>query len=97
MTDRILAITFFAIALMLSGVVVIMLLFGFVEWMQTGRWHSTSLLQAAYDAHLIRARWLLSVDWGWRVQEVLDRIPLLAVLIAMAPVSWGVGVWIARR
>ena len=74
-----------------------MLLLGFIEWLQTGRWHTTSVLQAAYDARLVRARWFLSVDWGWRLHEVLYRIPLLIVLIGLAPLSWALGLRFARR
>lgn len=97
MADRITSLVFFSTALVLGGVLGIILLAGFIEWLQTGDWHTRSVLRAAYDARLIRARWFLSVDWGWRIHEVLDHIPVLALLGALIPVSWAVGVYFDRR
>ena len=96
-TNRIIAIICFTSALLLVGMVAIVLLLGFTEWLQTGRWYSKSLLQAAYDAGLLRARWFLSGDWAWYVHEVLNVIPVLAVWLAAAPLIWAVGLKFARR
>ena len=97
MPDRIVSLIFYVAALILGGVLGVILLSGFIEWLQTGEWHTRSLLRAAYDAHFIRARWFLSGDWGWRVHEVLDHIPLLAVLGALIPLSWAAGVYFDRN
>ena len=97
LTNRAIAIICFTCALLLVGMVAIVLLLGFTEWLQTGRWHSESLLQAAYDAGLLRARWFLSGDWAWYVHEILNAIPVLAVWLALAPLFWAVGLKFARR
>ena len=97
MKDRTLGVTFLAIALLLGCVVVVSLLSDVIEWLQVGRWESRSLLRAGYDAHLIRARWFLATDWGWRVHEILDQIPLLACAVVMAGSCWGAGLWFLRR
>ena len=97
MKDRIIGITFFGIALLLGSIVVVSLISGLIEWLQSGVWHSPSLLQAAYDAQLIRARWFQSVDWGWRLHEILDQIPLLIGTVAAAPLFWCAGRWFVRR
>jgi hypothetical protein len=95
--DRIIGITFFGIALLLGCIVVVSLISGLIEWLQSGVWQSPSLLQAAYDAQLIHSRWFLSVDWGWRVHEILDQIPLLLGTLAIAPLFWFAGLWFVRR
>lgn len=97
MTDRYLAITFRAAALIIGGVLVVMMIDNFVVYLQTGKWESMSLLRAGYDAHLLKARWFLNVDWGWRVHEWLAQVPLLVVLGALVPVCWCLGLFFARR
>ena len=97
MMDRLLSVTFYGAALVLGGMLVVMLLSDFVVWLQSGRWENVSLLRAAYDAHLLKARWFLSVDWGWRVHELLSQVPLLVVLAFLVPICWGVGLFFARR
>ena len=84
-------------ALTLVSIAALMLLFGFIEWLQTGRWESISVLRAGYDLHVLRASWFLRVDWGWRVHEMLDHVPLLAFLLTAAPVAWAAGTYFARR
>jgi len=76
---------------------VVDLLVGLIEWLQMGRWKSVSVLQAGYDANLIRARWFMTSDWGWRVHDALDAIPLLLVGVIMAPLCWRVGQLFVRR
>lgn len=97
MKDRIIGIAFFTVALLLICVVVVSLISGLIEWLQSGRWESPSLLRAAYDAHLIRARWFLSADWGWRLHEILDQIPMLVAAALAASLSWWAGLWFVRR
>jgi len=97
MRDRILGIFCFAAALLLCCAVVVALLAGLIEWLQSGRWHNLSLLQAGYDLQLLRARWFLATDWGWRVHELLDQIPLLAAGALLAPLCWWVGLIFVRR
>ena len=97
MKDRIIGITFFGIALLLGCVVVVSLVSGLIDWLQSGVWQSQSLLQAAYDAHLIHARWFQTVDWGWRLHEILDQIPLLLSTLIAAPLFWFAGLKLVRR
>jgi hypothetical protein len=97
LTNRTIAILCFTSALLLVGAITIVLLIGFTEWLQTGRWHTDSLLQAAYDARLLRARWFLSGDWAWQLHEILDQIPVLVVWLVVAPLFWAVGLKFARR
>jgi hypothetical protein len=97
MKDRLLAIIFLGLALLLFSAVVVGLLVGLIEWLQSGYWPSISLLEAAYDTGLVRARWFITVDWGWRLHEWLDAVPLSAAAIVFAPLFWWIGLVFARR
>jgi len=97
MLDRYLTLFFQGAALLLGGVVIVLLLDAFIVWLQSGNWKSVSLLEAAYDAHLLKARWFLNVDWGWRLHEWLQQIPLLAALAVLVPAFWGIGLFFSRR
>ena len=97
MKDRLLAISFFGLALLLFSAVVVGLLVGLIEWLQSGHWPSISLLEAAYDTGLVRARWFVTVEWGWRLHEWLDMVPLSVAAIVIAPLFWRIGLIFARR
>ena len=97
MADRIIGIFCFGIALLLGCAVIVALLYGLIEWLQGGRWDTPSLLRAAYDAGLLRARWFLTTDWGWRVHEALDAIPVLLAGLILAPIFWWLGLRFVRR
>jgi hypothetical protein len=97
MTDRFFGIVFFGMALLLCCAVVVGLLSGVIEWLQGGRWQSISLLDAGYEMRLLKARWFITTDWGWRVHEVLDAIPLFLAAILTAPLCWRTGLFFVRR
>jgi len=88
---------FFSLALVLCCALAVGLLSGLIEWLQVGRWKSVSLLQAGYDINLLRARWFMTTDWGWRLHDVLESIPLYLVGLIMAPLCWRVGLVFVRR
>ena len=97
MKDRVLGIFLFALAILLFCGVIVGLLTGLIEWLQVGKWESPSLLRFGYDAHLLKASWFLTTDWGWRVHEILDQIPLLLFSITTAPLFWWAGLRVVRR
>ncbi|MEZ5559952.1 MAG: hypothetical protein R3E86_15575 [Pseudomonadales bacterium] len=75
----------------------LLVLFGFIEWLQTSRWPALSLLQAAYDLRLLRARWFLANEWTWPLHDVLAQIPVSLSLLALAPLFWWVATRLAHR
>jgi len=91
--DRLLANLLFALSLAAICGAVMLLLGGFVEYLQSDAWRSISVLQFGYDTHLIRAQWFLAHDWSWGIHDVLEAIPLYAALLGFAPVSW----WLSGR
>ena len=86
--DRAVAVALFVIAMLCFGGAVLLLLNGFIEYLQVGRWQSRSLLQFAYDAHVLRARWFLANDWSWWLHDALEVIPVYAALLVGAPIAW---------
>ena len=94
---RLTSITLFTIALLSFSGAVLLLLNGFIDYLQTDRWHSLSLLQLGYDYHLIRARWFLSHEWSGWLQDLLRHIPVYAALIGVAPLAWWLSLRIDRR
>jgi hypothetical protein len=91
--DRFLSIALFAAAFLSFGGASLLLLNGFIEYLQTGSWTATSLLQTGYDSYLIRARWFLANQWSWWIHDVLEVIPTYAALLGIAPVCW----WLSQR
>lgn len=91
--DRIVSTVLFAAAVLSLGGAGVLLLNGFVEYLQSGSWTATSLLELGYNTHLIRARWFLSYEWSWGVHDVLAIIPIYAALLGAAPVCW----WLSRQ
>ena len=96
-TDRLISLLFFGIAYACGVAAALMLLAGFIDWLQTGRWHDLSVLELAYNSHLIKARWFLEYRWSWWIHDVLQWVPLYGLLLAVAPLSWVCGAWAARR
>ena len=94
---RITSIALFATALISFSSAVLLLLNGFIEYLQTGTWHSLSLLQLGYDSHLIKARWFLSYEWSWWLHDLLQFVPVYAALILLAPLAWWISLGIDRR
>jgi len=95
--DRAIAVALFVIAMLCFGGTVLLLLNGFVEYLQTDRWESLSLLQLGYDTHVLRARWFLANDWSWWIHDVLEKIPAYAALMAGAPLAWWLSGVIGER
>jgi len=91
--DRIIATTFFWAALAAAGSTLLMLLNGFIEYLQAGAWHATSLLQFGYDTGLIQACWFLANDWSWWIHDAFSWTPIYALLLGVAPVLW----WLSSR
>ena len=95
--DRLISLLFFGIAYACGVAAVLMLLAGFIDWLQTGRWHDLSVLELAYNAHVVKARWFLEYRWSWWIHDMLQWIPLYALLLVVAPLAWVCGAWAARR
>jgi len=91
--DRVISIVLFAAAVLAFGGAVLLLLNGFIEYLQSGRWQAASLLQVGYDSHVIRARWFLGNDWNWWIHDVLALVPAYLALLAAAPCCW----WLSGR
>jgi|GEM_PF-4009256 len=91
--DRALSITLFVISLACFGGAALLLINGFIEYLQAGSWHSRSLLQVSYDLSLLRARWFLANQWSWWLHDVLALIPTYAAMLVVAPAAW----WLSGR
>jgi len=91
--DRLFSLVLFAAAIASFGGAVLLLLNGFIEYLQAGSWHATSLLQFGYDTMLIRARWFLANEWSWWIHDALAVVPTYLALIAVAPLCW----WLSTR
>ena len=94
---RFTSIALFATALISFSSAVLLLLNGFIEYLQNGAWHSVSLLQLGYDSHLIKARWFLAHEWSWWLHDLLQFVPVHAALILLAPLAWWISISIDRR
>jgi hypothetical protein len=95
--DRILSLTFFALALACGCAAAILALSGFIDFLIHGHWPDGSVLRLAYDSRLLRARWFLANDWGMPVRDVLARVPAALLAAGLAPLSWWLGNLFARR
>jgi hypothetical protein len=91
--DRTLSTVLFLVALGSLGGAGVILVNGFLEYLQTGGWSAASLLQIGYDTHVIRARWFLANDWSWWLHDLLEMIPSYVALLAVAPCAW----WLSTR
>lgn len=90
--DRIVSTLLFAIAVLCLVGAGVLLLNGFIEYLQSGSWKTVSVLQLGYESHVIRARWFLRHDWSWWIHDVLEVIPTYGALLGLAPVCW----WLSR-
>ncbi|MFU8816218.1 MAG: hypothetical protein ACNA7W_12785 [Pseudomonadales bacterium] len=84
-------------ALGLGCAAVLLGIFGFIEYLQTGRWPSFSLLELGYRSRLLSAHWFLSNAWSWSLQEWLGKAPVTVVALVLAPVCWWLGARLGRR
>ena len=91
--DRFLSTTLFLLALAALVGALLLLLGGFLEYLQVGRWRLETLLDAAYDLNLVRSRWFLTSELANSLRSVLKKVPLFAALLAVAPLAW----WLSRR
>jgi hypothetical protein len=91
--DRLLSLGLFGIAIVSIGGAGLMLLNGFIEYLQSGSWTATSVLQFGYDTYVVRARWFLANDWSWWIHDMLGAVPLYAALLGIAPIAW----WLSNR
>ena len=90
--DRFLSTFFFLLALAALVGAALLLLGGFLEYLQEGRWRLESLLDAAYDLNLVSSRWFLTSEVASAVRLALRSVPTFAALLALAPVAW----WLSR-
>ena len=95
--DRFIAYLLFIAALVAGAAASLLLVVGFVDWLQTDSWHSPSVWQFGYDTYLIRAKWFLAYQWSWPVHEVLAIVPLYAALLVFAPVSFWCSSLLSKR
>ena len=91
--DRTVSTTLFVVAIGCFAGAALLLINGFVDFLQTGRWASSSLLQIGYDLSLIRARWFLANQWSWWIHDLLALIPTYVALLFAAPLCW----WLSGR
>ena len=91
--DRFFSTTLFLLALGCLAGAVLLLLGAFLEYLQVGRWQFDSLLDAAYDLRLLEAGWFLRSDLAYSLRGVLQQVPVVAAMFAVAPVAW----WLSRR
>jgi hypothetical protein len=76
---------------------VLLALGGFVEYLQFGRWPTRSLLDAAYELRVVRARWFLANEWSWPLHNALRSTPVTLVVLALSPICWWLGNRLSRR
>lgn len=91
--DRFLSVTLFLLAMLCLTGGVLLLLADFIEYLQLGRWRLDSLLDAAYQLNLIRARWFLTSDFAGTVRILLMNVPAFAALLFITPLAW----WLSQR
>lgn len=95
--DRIVAFALFTLALAFGCIAVLLALSGLIDYLVHGHWPDHSVLQLAYDNHLLRARWFLAHDWSMPLHDLLGRVPAALPVAALAPTCWWLGDRLARR
>ncbi len=97
MTDRVIACFFYATAYAFGIAAALIMLGGFIDYLQTGHWSGVNLLELGYDTHVIKARWFLEHRWSWWIRDVLRVIPLSVALIVSAPLVWLIAARVEQR
>jgi hypothetical protein len=95
--DRWIAYALLTLAIAFGCAAVVLALAGFVEYLQSGRWPTRSVLELVYEWRLVRARWFLANDWSWPLHDALRATPVIAVVLALAPLCWWLGSLLTRR
>jgi hypothetical protein len=95
--DRWLSYALYVLAIGCGCAAVILALSGFVEFLQTGRWPSWSVLDLAYELRLVPMGWLRANRWVWPVFDVLRVTPVALVAVALTPLLWWAANRLARR
>ena len=95
--DTVVSLLLRALALGLGCAAVLLALNGFIEYLQTGRWPTLSLLRLGYDSGLLQARWFLAHRWSMPLHDVLDALPVTVVALGLAPLCWWLGGRLGRR
>ncbi len=91
--DRLISLVLFLLALGAGSIAVVLVLAGFIEFLQSGRWPDQSLLRLGYDSGLLRARWFLAHDWAMILRNLLAGVPAAVALAALVPPCW----WLSGR
>ncbi|MEQ8860547.1 MAG: hypothetical protein RIC56_18045 [Pseudomonadales bacterium] len=89
--DRLFAPLLRVLALSCGGIAAVLVLAGFIQFLQTERWPDQSLLRIGYDSGLLQARWFLAGDWAMTLREGLARMPTALALLLLAPPCWWLG------
>ena len=97
MVDRLIAWFFYATAYACGAAAGLIVLVGFIDWLQTGSWSGVNLLEICYDARVVKAHWFLEHRWGGWVRDFLRATPLSVVLLAFAPLVYVLAARIERR
>lgn len=95
--DRWIAYALLTLAICCGCAAAVLALAGFVEYLQSGRWAARSVLDLAYEWRLVRARWFLANDWSWPLHDALRATPVIALMVALAPLCWWLGSLLGRR
>ncbi|MEM8765915.1 MAG: hypothetical protein AAGE43_00605 [Pseudomonadota bacterium] len=91
--DRFLTIALFTIALLSLAGGALLVLNGFLEYLQLGRWRLDSLLDVGYNLKLLDSRWFLASEPAALLRRGLAMVPAFAALLVLGPVAW----WLANR
>ena len=89
--DRFFAVALFAIALLSLAGGVLLMLNGFIEYLQLGRWRLVSLLDVGYELRLLDSRWFLASEPGALIRRGLSVVPAFAALLVLGPCAWWLG------
>jgi hypothetical protein len=91
--DRWCSYALYILAIGCGCAAVLFALSGFVEYLQSGRWPTRSMLDVIYELGIVRARWFLANEWSWPLHDALRATPVTLVVLGLAPLCW----WLAGR